>query len=900
MNDSVSKSAASGSTPPLRGAAGDFCALLALDAAGRITGANAAARTLWQTGAESLAGEAFAGLFAFEVVSGDPEFLEAQWEVLLASTLDRDTVLSARPRDGAPREVRVRLEPALAGGDGFLVTVRPPAKRAGSNPPMPAGDDLVGGLRLLADRGAAGFFDLNLKSGRVQFSAAWKKLLGYTAAELPDSLETWHKLIHPDDSGASPDKLARKLAVGTVAKPFSVEFRMRHRRGQWVWIQCLGVQSLGPDGQLERVVGVHLDISERKELEDSLVANDARLQDLAGGGPLALFELDFANADFWFSPVWESLLGYKEGELARTPASFGACLPPEEASAGVEAWLLARAPGETSFVEPVRLCAKDGKPVSVLFGAHRTVTRKRELTRVVGFACPLPAAAEPDEGPLSGRLVDEAFAALAESVVVTDARGRVLYANSAALRLLRLEPAAILNQPLGDVFPLVNRQSGRTADNPVARALASDSPLSLISEDGLAAPAAGAPVTPIVWTARPVFGSDGKARGVILVFRNPEEMTLTPEELVKANRFESLGLLAGGIAHDFNNLLTTILGALSLATDNRDTSALGDAEKACLTAKGLTKQLLAFAKGGAGTHSVCAARELLEDSVKIAAAAATAELTLAVPADTSPIHIDRAQLLQVFQNLIVNALQAMPPPPHRPRIQLQARNIVLAENQVPGLVGGNYVEFEVRDNGAGIKPEHVDKIFDSFFTTKKHGTGLGLATVLSIVRKHGGQIGLDTQVGVGTAFTVYLPQADHAVDVQARRAASFRFGTGRVLFMDDDPKISALTATMLESLGYKHDLSKNGEEAIALYQRYLNIGRPYDAVIMDLTVIGGMGGEECFRELRKLDPDVRAIVASGYDNDDMAREFLDKGFCGYLTKPYRVGDLGKVLKAVLG
>jgi CheY-like chemotaxis protein len=219
---------------------------------------------------------------------------------------------------------------------------------------------------------------------------------------------------------------------------------------------------------------------------------------------------------------------------------------------------------------------------------------------------------------------------------------------------------------------------------------------------------------------------------------------------------------------------------------------------------------------------------------------------------------------------------------------------------VPSLPAGDYVEFEVRDNGSGIKPEHVAKIFDPFFTTKKHGTGLGLATVLSIVRKHGGQIGLDTQLGVGTAFTVYLPKADKPVEVQARKAASLRFGTGRILFMDDDAKISTLTATMLQSLDYKFDLAKDGDEAIALYKRYLNIGRPYDAVIMDLTVVGGMGGEECFAELKKLDPDVRAIVASGYDNDEMARQFLDRGWCGYLTKPYRVTELGKILKQVLG
>lgn len=233
-------------------------------------------------------------------------------------------------------------------------------------------------------------------------------------------------------------------------------------------------------------------------------------------------------------------------------------------------------------------------------------------------------------------------------------------------------------------------------------------------------------------------------------------------------------------------------------------------------------------------------------------------------------------------------------------MQLRAAGTTLAEHQVPGLPAGEYIALEVRDNGTGIRPEHVEKIFDPFFTTKKHGTGLGLATVLSLVRKHGGQITLDTQIGVGTLFTVYLPRAEQAAEVQARRAPSLRFGTGRVLFMDDDAGIAALTATMLESLNYKYDLAKNGEEAVALYRRSLNVGRPYDAVILDLTIVGGMGGEPCFQELRRLDPEVRAIVASGYDDDELARQFLEKGFCGYLTKPYRVGDLGRTLKAVLG
>ena len=773
-----------------------------------------------------------------------------------------------------------------------------------ATPPVIASDlnDATAGFALLADQGTTGFFELHLSIGRVNFSPAWKKIVGYADAELPDTLATWHQLIHPEDSSAAPDKIGKKSTVGT--RSFNVEFRMQHRRGHWVWIQCSGLQVITAAGELARVVGIHLDITDRKQLEEEALANEARLQALSSGGPLAAFELDFAGKIFWFSPAWEKLLGYEEGELAPEAVSFTAALPPEAATGGLEAWLLARAPGHSSFTEAVCLRSKEGHPVPVLFGAHRSLTRKRDLARVVGFAVALPselsAATSPDDHTLPAALATAALGALAEAVLITDARGKIIFANAASTPLLRLAPDAVRGQSLGDVFQLVNRQSNRPGDDPVERALSADQPLPLISADALTSPNEGEPPTPIVWTARAAFGSDGKPRGVAIVFRDPEQMTLTPEELVKANRSESLGLLVGGIAHDFNNLLTTILGAVSLGKDHRDATALGDAEHACLEAKDLAKQLLSFAQGSVGTPTIVASHEILADSLKIAAAASNAEVAIDVPEGVAPVLVDKPQILQVFHNLIVNALEAMPPEPHRPRLQIRAANITLTDGQVASLAAGDYVEFAVRDNGSGIKPEHVEKIFDPFFTTKKHGTGLGLATVLSIVRKHGGQLELATEVGVGTAFTVYLPKAEQFLAVPARRAASSRFGTGRVLFMDDDPKISALAATMLTRLDYKFDLAKNGEDALALYKRYLNVGRPYDAVIMDLTVIGGMSGEACFQALKEIDPEVRAILSSGYDHDELARKYLDMGFCGYLTKPYRATDLGKVLKAVLG
>jgi PAS domain S-box-containing protein len=788
---------------------------------------------------------------------------------------------------------------------GFIVLVGPPGE------PSPAAaaarDDQAAAIQLFAEKSAVGFFDLSLKTGNVTYSPAWKRMLGYSDAELSNTYEVWLGLIHPEDSAAAPDKVGRKLKEGS--RPFSVEFRMKHRLGHWIWIQCVGLQVVSEAGELERVIGMNIDATERKEVEEAGLAGDARLHALADDGPLAAFEVDFSAGTSWFSEAWARLMGASKAP-AEGQGAIERALGPEECPDGLRAWLLLQAPGKPSFSIVAKLHTDDGRTVPVVLGISRSMTRRRTVSSVSGFACPLPDTAIPapaaaaEKAPagafsaMPAALLTEMLSALSEGVIAVDADGKVLLANPTAARIVGQPMDSLTGKPLDQVFALVDRLTGKPGDSPAERALTSNGTLPLISDH--AVNIQGRSPVPVVWTARACFGEDSRPNGVVVVFRDPEEMGLTPEELIKANRFESLGLLAGGIAHDFNNLLTTILGGLSLAKDNRDLSRLADSEKACMTAKGLTKQLLLFAKGGKSVQTVCNAREILDDAVKIASAGSTAEITVEVPEGTGAVTVDRGQILQVFQNLIVNSLQAMPPAPHRARLQLRAADARLEAGQLGSLPEGGYVEFQVRDNGSGIKPEHLEKIWDPFFTTKKNGTGLGLATVLSIVRKHGGEIGLQSTVGEGTVFTICLPLADKPVEVQARPAPSLRFGTGRVLFMDDDTEICALTGSMLESLDYKYDIAKNGDEAITLYKRYLNIGRPYDAVIMDLTVIGGMGGEEAFRLLKELDGDVRAIVSSGYDNEDMARQYLDIGFCGYLTKPYRVTDLGKVLKAVLG
>ena len=868
-------------------------AALILDEAGVVQAANRSACQFWETEAESLNGEAFTSLFEFEIHSDDADWLEAQWMAVHDSSLDHDSKMDAKTHGGTTRKVILRIEKASGLENHLIATIMPvPVMLETAAAPS-------SGLDLLADQGGLGFFDLNPQTGAAQYSAAWKKTLGYLDAELADTYATWLDLIHEEDTGAAPDQVGRRAVPGS--RHFSVEFRMRHQRGHYVWIHCLGLQIINEETKVERVLGLIIDINERKEIEEASLANDERMQTLADGGPLGAFQLDFGSGDFWYSRAWCELLGYDPETIPDGPQPFRSCLTREEAGAGLEGWWLTRSPGQSSWCEVVKLQRRDGSPLTLLLGAERQLTRKQDLSSVTGFLCALPEDLEviAEIGSLAAPMVNDTLDALAEAVLVADAHGKVSYINDACARLLNILKEQAVGRAANEVMRLINRQSGLPGDDVCERALAAEGFLPLNSDHALDLGEEVAPVS-IVWTARVSFGPNNMAQGVIVVFRNPDEMSLTPEELLKANRFEALGLLAGGISHDFNNLLTTILGGISLAKDNRDYSGLADSEQACLTAKGLTKQLLAAAKGGTGAMSVSASPEIIRDSVKIAAAGSVAVIDVDAPEEVWPVLVDRSQILQVFQNLIVNAVQAMPPEPHRGVVKIKASNIVLQEGQIASLSAGEYIEIRVQDNAAGIAEDNLQNIFDPFFTTKKHGTGLGLATVLSIVRKHGGEIGVNSTFGTGTTFTVYLPRADKPAEIQARRAPTLRFGTGRVLFMDDDRKICDLSSTMLESLDYKFDIAHNGEEAIKFYQRYLNIGRPYDAVIMDITVIGGMGGEECFHQLHQLDPDVRAIVSSGYDHEEIAMRFLDMGFCGYLTKPYRVTDLGKVIKAVLG
>ena len=373
-------------------------------------------------------------------------------------------------------------------------------------------------------------------------------------------------------------------------------------------------------------------------------------------------------------------------------------------------------------------------------------------------------------------------------------------------------------------------------------------------------------------------------------------------EMLRASKLESVGILAGGIAHDFNNILAIVMGNLTLAQLDAGTSVaaqrwLKEAERGAFRARDLTQQLLTFAKGGDPVRSSVALPVLLRESTGFALHGARARPVYELAGDLWPANADKGQIGQVVQNLVINAVQAMP---QGGCVTLHAANVTLADREVGNLSAGDYVRVGVEDTGVGIPSEHLTKIFDPYFTTKQTGSGLGLATVYSIIRKHQGHIEVESRLGEGTKFVFWLPAARLMPAPEPEAAPEVVSLRGRILFMDDETSIREMAGMFMARLGLQYDLTADGAETVAKYRAALQAGRAYDLVIMDLTVPGGMGGKEAMQELRTLDPMVRAVVASGYSRDPVMANFRAHGFCGMLPKPYSLDQLQQTLRESLG
>jgi len=491
------------------------------------------------------------------------------------------------------------------------------------------------------------------------------------------------------------------------------------------------------------------------------------------------------------------------------------------------------------------------------------------------------------------------LASIGDAVIATDTHGVITFINPVAEALTGWFAHEALARPIADVFRVIQAQTHQAVDNPVAHVLQKEQIVELTDHTVLIT--RDDREVAIATSAAPIRNSEGTLHGVVLIFRDISTHRRMEEELLRARKVESVGVLAGGIAHDFNNLLTGILGNISLArmfagSDERIVKRLMQAEKACQRATGLTQQLLTFSTGGVPIRQTVSIAELLRESTVFALRGANVRATLTIAEDLWPVDADAGQLNQVMHNVVLNAAQAMP---HGGTVQVQAENMVLHPGATLPLQEGRYLKISVTDHGSGIPADILSNIFDPYLTTKEHGSGLGLTTAYAIVTKHNGHMTVASQVGVGTTFTIYLLASEHLALVPQDLPATPTSNAGRILVMDDEEAIRDLLSDMLTTLGYESVCTRDGAEAIAAYQHAQAAGQPFMAAILDITVPGGMGGKETMASLWALDPQVKAVISSGYAQDPIMADFMQYGFSAVVAKPYTVSGLQHALQRVL-
>jgi PAS domain S-box-containing protein len=406
----------------------------------------------------------------------------------------------------------------------------------------------------------------------------------------------------------------------------------------------------------------------------------------------------------------------------------------------------------------------------------------------------------------------------------------------------------------------------------------------------------------IAWRNTLLKDEKGRITGVLSSGLDISERKRMAEEMQKTEKLESLGLLAGGIAHDFNNILAAIMINISLSKlyiDNKDKALerLKEAGKAVNRAQKLTQQLLTFSKGGVPIIRLTSITELLRDTAEFALSGSNVLSDFSIPGGLWHVKIDPDQVSQVFQNMIMNAGQAMP---DGGVIDIGAENEIIKEETKLPVKEGKYIKISIRDSGIGIPVEHLNKIFDPFFSTKQKGSGLGLSTAYSIIKNHDGLITVTSELGKGTTFVIYLPASDKKAKKRNTESLKDFSGQGKILLMDDEKMLLEATGQLMQKIGYTVVTARDGYEAVQHYKEALEAGKPFDLVILDLIVSGGMGGKETIGKLLEIDPDVKAVVSSGYSTDAIMADFREYGFTAAVSKPYKPEQLREILQQVLG
>jgi PAS domain S-box-containing protein len=700
-------------------------------------------------------------------------------------------------------------------------------------------------------------------------------------------------------SGVHPYTVSEAIAKTQAAKagaPQVFDWHARAKDGRLFWVEVsLRLSRIGDD---DRLIAVVRDMSERKKTEEEKNTAIARFQTLVDSLDALVYVADMETHEILFinkygKEIWGEITGKLCWQTLQAgqsgPCSFCSndkLLDAGGNSTGTLIWELQNTVTQDWFeCRDQAIQWTDGRLVRMEIAINITPRKKAKND----------LADEREQLAVTLR-------SIGDGVITTDTQSRVVLLNTVAETLTGWSQQEAQGRPLTEVFNIIHEQTRKPCENPTAKVLVSGEIMGLANHTILIA--RDGRERKIGDSAAPIRDREGRVIGVVLVFRDVTEKHRLEEELLKVKKLESVGVLAGGIAHDFNNILAAILGNINLALyDSRlgdeTRKLLTEAEKASLRAKNLTQQLLTFSKGGEPVKETASIKEIIRDSADFVLRGSTVACRYSIPDDLWLVDIDKGQISQVIQNLIINAKHSMP---DGGTIQVDCKNI---DSLIPPDIflpnTSRYIKITISDSGIGIPENLIDKIFDPYFTTKQEGSGLGLAITHSIISKHNGSISVQSKPGTGTTFTLYLPATDRPQEKQQeyQKALATNQGKARIMIMDDDKMVLDVAQAMLTMLGHDVILAGDGTEAIEIYQQQNASGQAIDIIIMDLTIPGGMGGKEAVAEILAINPKAKVIVSSGYSNDPIMARCQEYGFVAAIGKPFQMQELIDTINRIM-
>ncbi|NUM40877.1 MAG: PAS domain S-box protein [Leptospiraceae bacterium] len=733
------------------------------------------------------------------------------------------------------------------------------------------------------------FYVIDQNGKFLRVNNQFLNITGYTEEEVD--------LMHPLDFFTNSEKqlLTERIQEVFEKGKSNVEANMLLKNGNTIPYFFTGYRAVIDN--LPLLIGVGVDISERKKAEDELQKSEKKFRRLFEKSTDALTIVENETfIDCNQSTV--DLLGFntKEEIISLHPSQVSPKFQPDGELSSEKAqkmmrltfqkgahrfeWVHKRKNGETVYTEVLLTSISEDPNKRQLYTVWRDITDRKKAEE---------SLAEERERLLV------TLKSIGDGVITTDVSGNIILMNSVAEELCGWSLEEAKGKPLPEIFRIIHEFTREVFESPVSRVLKTGSIVELENHTVLISRNGTERV--IADSGSPIRNQKSEIIGVVLVFRDMTEKHKMQTTIQRSAKLDSLGVLAGGIAHDFNNLLSGIYGNIDLALENsndkRNIAYLNKAIGTIDRAKGLTSQLLTFAKGGSPAREITQIVPFLKKTILFALSGSNVSCLFQIEEGLWNCNIEKHQIAQVFDNIVINAKQAMP---FGGKIEVIAENIKIAEKKGNLEIElGEYVKISIKDYGHGMSKKTLSKIFDPYYTTKEGGHGLGLATCYSIINKHEGSIDVESEVGVGSIFHIYLPAEKSIKSEKKLQDDESKPDAGVILILEDEDTLGEIMTYMIGSLGYTVICKKDGQEIIDYFQNDLNRDRKIKGMILDITIPGGMGGKEVIPVIRKLDQIIPVFIISGYTEDMVMTNPWGYGFTASISKPFTKRELSDIL-----